>query len=422
MVGAVASRGMDKMIEAYYFRRLFIFRSLVIVAELALVGLAAYGLNVVVPIANILIVIAMYASFNLLAWMRLNNKSSVSAQEFFLHLCVDVLALAAVLYFLGGSSNPFVSMFLLPLVIVAATLPKRFVWAMATVTLVCYSLLIALHIPLPEAEHNMQYHVLGMWFSFLLGVGVILFFVVSMAEALRQRDRKLAEASEKRLRDEHVISLGTMAAGAAHELGTPLGIMAILTKEMRYEYGNQTELVEKLDILRSQVDRCKTTLGQISVSAGQLRAEGGYSESIRDFVHNTLTRWQQMHPATTMSVTLNGHDPAPVVIVDETLKQAVVNLLNNAAEASPEQIEVCAAWSGDNLHMTIRDFGEGLSQTVMNELGNPFFTTKEDGHGLGFYLTQAVVSRLGGEVDISNHPEGGARMIIRLPLNRIMAG
>jgi len=429
-----ADNAVQEVAGAYSLKRLFVFRSAVIASELAAIGLAVYGLAVELPLHFMLSVIAVYALFNLMLWWRLHKSVSASANEFFLHLVVDVLALAALLYFAGGSSNPFVSLFLLPLVIVAATLPKRYVWGMAAVTLGCYSLLMLINVPLttgmaghdhgghaghtaPAADFSL--HVLGMWFSFLLGVGLILFFVVSMAEALRQRDQKLAEAREKNLRDEHMVSLGTLAAGAAHELGTPLATMAVLTKEMEQEYRQQPELLENIIILRSQVDRCKATLGQISASAGQMKAESGHSEDVKSCLNHCISRWQELHPETSIEISLKGVEPAPTIVVDETLNQAVINVLNNAADASPESIELNAEWSAAELNLEIRDFGEGLSSAALEALGKPFFTTKKDGHGLGFYLASEVVRRIGGEMNISNHAEGGALVTIRLPLQKL---
>jgi len=424
----------EEMVGTYNLKRLFVFRSAVIASELAAVGLAVYGLAVELPLLYMLSVIGLYTLFNAYLWLRLCKNPSASANEFFLYLVVDVLALAGLLYFAGGSSNPFVSLFLLPLVIVAATLPKRYVWGMAAVTLGCYSLLMLINVPLtagmaghdhgghaghaaPVADFSL--HVLGMWFSFLLGVGLILFFVVSMAEALRQRDQKLAEAREKNLRDEHMVSLGTLAAGAAHELGTPLATMAVLTKEMEQEYRQQPELLENIVILRSQVDRCKATLSQISASAGQMKAESGHSEDVKSCLNHCISRWQELHPATSIVISLKGDEPAPTIVVDETLNQAVINVLNNAADASPNSIELNAAWSAAELNLDIRDFGEGLSPAALEALGKPFFTTKKDGHGLGFYLASEVVRRIGGEMNISNHAEGGARVNIRLPLQKL---
>ncbi|GAV19149.1 two-component system, sensor histidine kinase RegB [Mariprofundus micogutta] len=422
----------EEKVGTYSLKRLLVFRSAVIASELAAIGLAIYALDVMLPLHFMLSVIAVYSAFNLFVWIRQRSNTQASANEFFLHLVIDVLALAALLYFAGGSSNPFVSLFLLPLVIVAATLPKRYVWGMAAVTLGCYTLLMLINVPLTpgmaghagHASHNasandFSLHVLGMWFSFLLAVGLILFFVVSMAEALRQRDQKLAEAREKNLRDEHMVSLGTLAAGAAHELGTPLSTMAVLSKEMEQEYQGQPELLDNIRILRSQVDRCKTTLGQISASAGQMKAESGHREDVKSCLNHCVGRWQELHPDTSITVALKGSDPVPVIVVDETVNQAVINVLNNAAEASPEKIELCADWSVAELNLEIRDFGEGLSQTALEALGKPFFTTKKDGHGLGFYLASEVVRRLGGEMNISNHASGGALVTIRLPLQKL---
>ncbi len=424
----------EEMVGTYNLKRLFVFRSAVIASELAAIGLAVYGLAVELPLLFMLSVIGVYVLFNLYVWIRLRKNALASANEFFLHLVIDVFALAALLYFAGGSSNPFVSLFLLPLVIVASTLPKRYVWGMAAVTLGFYTLLMIINVPLTQemaggghvghstaATDDFSLHVLGMWFSFLLAVGLILFFVVSMAEALRQRNQKLAEAREKHLRDEHMISLGTMAAGAAHELGTPLATMAVLSKEMEREYSQQPDVVEKIQILRSQVDRCKATLAQISASAGQMRAESGHSENLKQYLQSCLTRWKELHPKTAISVAMKGTDPAPVVVVDETLNQAFINILNNAAEASPERVELKANWSCDLLMLEVRDYGEGLSQAALEGLGKPFFTTKKDGHGLGFYLAQEVLRRLGGEVSVANHEGGGACVSIRLPLHKLLA-
>ena len=421
----------EDLAGTYNLKRLFVFRSAVIMSELAAILFAVYFLNVVLPIQSMLLIIAIYALFNGHVLLHLKRAGGTSATEFFLHLVIDVLALATLLYFAGGSSNPFVSLFLLPLVIVAATLPKRYVWGMAAVTLACYTLLMLINVPMNQemAGHHhhaaqqsssFSLHVLGMWFSFLLGVGLILFFVVSMADALRQRDLKLAEAREQNLRDEHMVALGTLAAGAAHELGTPLSTMAVLTKEMENDYGQQPDIVEKARILRSQVDRCKTAIGQISASAGQIKAESGQRKSVEAYLQDSAALWQEMHPASTIELTLDGTDPAPVIVVDTTLNQAIINLLNNAAEASREKIELHATWTDHDLHIEVRDFGKGFSQAALEELGKPFFTTKKDGHGLGFYLAQSVVRRFGGEVTFGNREGGGAFTRIDLPLQKLM--
>ncbi|MDQ6963067.1 MAG: ATP-binding protein [Mariprofundaceae bacterium] len=409
-------------------QRLCSFRSIVILIQFMVIVLANSLLDVKLPMTSMFIVMFIYMLFNLSIWYQLKHQNSVSSSKVFMQLSIDVLVLAALFYFSGGSSNPFVSLFLIPLVIVAATLAKPYVWAMAAITLLCYSLLMLVNSSLmqePSMMHseNMHHtsfnlHVIGMWFSFLLSVGLILFFVVAMAEALRERDRKLAEAREKNLRDQHVISLGTLAAGAAHELGTPLATMAILSTEMQNEYHHDDDLIHQLEIMRSQIQRCKTTLSQMSASTGELRAEDSHNDSIETFLNQCLNRWQESTIDTTVTISMHGTNPAPIIVLDETFNQALVNLLNNASDASTK-VSVDAQWTNALLTLEIRDSGMGLSPDVAQSLGTPFFTTKQDGHGLGFYLAQAVISRLGGELLAFNQEKGGACMRIHLPLNNL---
>jgi len=268
------------------------------------------------------------------------------------------------------------------------------------------------------ANHSaINTHAIGMAARFLLSVIVVLFFVVSMAESLRDRERKLTTAHEKSLRDEHVISLGTLAAGAAHELGTPLGTMAILTKEMEREYADDAELIEHIQILRDQVDRCKTTIAQMSSSAGQLKASGGKSVVITDYTADVSAQWQAEHAHVTIQINKPKDTEPPKLVVDNTLQQAFINLLNNAADAGASVITLHLQWDAEQLDLNICDNGKGLSDGVQAALGKPFVSTKTDGQGLGFYLAQAVISRMGGRISIQNQEDDqGTRVDIQLPL------
>ncbi len=412
-------------ISTYHLQRLFLFRNSLIVAELILLAIAARIWAGDFPYVNIMLTIAAYTVFNLLTWAMRPKSRSISPLRLFLHLCVDVAALTLLLYFTGGANNPFVSLLLLPLLLVAAILPKRYSYGMAALTTLGYATLMLLpHAGQHAAPMAMQHdpspfnaHAIGMAMSFLFSVAVILFFVITMAEALRDRERKLAEAHEKSLRDEHVIALGTLAAGAAHELGTPLGTMAILTKEIEREYADNTALLEQVQILREQVNRCKATISQMSSSAGQLQATGGKSVVISDYLASIANDWQHEHPQVTLRYHAKDDSPAPQLVVDDTLKQALLNLLNNAAEAGATHIYMQVAWPSQQLHIDISDDGAGLAPHVQANLGKPFVSTKAEGQGLGFYLAQAVITRMGGTIHIENkHTGKGAHVAITLPL------
>ncbi len=426
------NNGNTNLISSDHLRRLFLFRSSMIIAEVLLLSIAVRLSDSSFPLLQVMLVIAGYALFHLIAWLKRPQTSSISPHYFFAQLCMDVLALSMLLYYTGGSSNPFVSLFLLPLLLVAAILPKPYIWAMAALTTLAYGLLMVFpfthqdmagmgHMAMQQSGNMMNTHAIGMAASFLLSVIVILFFVVSMAESLRDRERKLATAHEKGLRDEHVVALGTLAAGAAHELGTPLGTMAILTKEMEREYEEDVELVEQIQILRQQVDRCKTTISQMSSSAGQLRASGGKNILITQYIESIGQQWQSEHALSQLHITYAEHKKAPSLVIDDTFHQALTNLLNNAADAHAEHITLNLNWDETHLHLAIMDDGEGLSDEIQSTLGKPFVSSKPNGQGLGFYLAQAVISRMAGDINIQNQQDQGVCINIQIPLARMGA-
>ncbi len=407
----------------------------------------------VVPMATI---IALLAAINLFTQWRLDRGEPVSEREVFAHLLIDVGALGALLYFAGGSANPFVSLFLLPPTLAAAMLPARQAWAMAGITLAAYTFLIFWKLPLPppqgdlaqfdvllaratggateHAIHSSGFalHVLGMWLNFVISVGVVAFFLTRMAAALKDRERELAAAREAVLRDEQILSLGTLAAGAAHQLGTPLATMAVVIRELELNHGGNAELKEDLLLLREQVDRCKQTISQILASAGQNRDGSPPSMALDAYLHHLLDDWQVIRPHALLDVTLEGEQPAPLIAADRTLEQAILNLLDNAADAnaaSAEALRFAASWDSESCRVEIFDRGPGLKAEARQRLGEAFFTTKATGRertgglGIGLFLSNATLERFGGQVELFNRndPQGGTCTRVTLPLARLKA-
>ncbi len=413
-----------KPLETLSLKRLFVLRSTAIVIELIAIALAMGVLGMALPLLPLLAAVALHIVINFLTWLRLQRKPIVSAPEFSFQLALDTLVLALLLYYAGGYTNPFVSLFLLPLVITAAILPQRYTWLMATLTIGCYTALMFYYVPLPHRQmahqsgSDFDMHLLGMWFSFLLSAALILFFVVKIANSLRQRDLALAQIRERALRDEHLIELGTLATGAAHELGTPLATMAVLTNELCHDHGDDPQIREQAEILRQQVERCKAILSNISASTGQTRAEGGGRVAVDDYLQSVLTRWQQLRPEAAPQLHLDGPRPAPQLLADKTLTQAIINILNNAADASIKHIEVEGHWTTAQLVLDIRDRGDGVAEEIERTTTTPFITTKQTGHGLGLYLAKSVVDRYNGLLEIDNRTAGGIQIRITLPLTR----
>jgi two-component system sensor histidine kinase RegB len=404
---------------AINLQRLVVYRYLVLAGLVIGVAVAIFR-DFTLPFGPLLVVIAIFAALNLVTWLRLRwLERPVGEQELFLHLFSDVLILAALLYFTGGSTNPFVSLFLLPLILAAAALPGRYTWAIAVSALVCYSLLMVWYYPLPHRDDiNFNMHVVGMWFGFVLSAILISYFAVKMSATLRERERALAQAREDALRDERLVALGTLAAGAAHELGTPLATMAVLAKDLENECAATPDVAEPFQVLRSQIARCKEILSQLAISAGQMRAEGGRDQALDQYLLRIVEQWQNGRPAVVVYRDWEGTQPSPRIIADQTLTQAITNILNNAADASEQAVEVSGRWDERELRLEICDRGDGVSAAAASHAGEPFFTTKPPGQGLGLglFLAQSTIRRLGGSVELFNRREGGACTRIVLPL------
>ncbi len=404
-------------------QRLFLLRNIVIAAQCLTLAVAYWVLEMQVPWTEMVAVAALLALLNLATWLRLYRSWPVSSIEFFAQLLVDVFALSTLLYFSGGSTNPFISLYLLPLTIAAAALPWAYTWVMAAITISCYTLLLFYYVPLPHdhEEHITEFnlHVSGMWLAFVLSTVLIAWFVVKMGISIRERDKDLALAREQALRNEQIIALGTLAAGAAHELGTPLATMAVVTGELQKEYTENNEFQNNIRILRNQITHCKHMLTQLLADAGQARAEDVSGEAVDYFLRQVLDKWQLMRPSIKFTYHSEGVQPAPQILNTPLLSQSILNLLNNAADASLKHVEIDAKWDTRELHLEILDYGAGLTGEAAQRAGQAFFTSKAPGKGfgIGLFLANANIERFGGSVCLTNR-EGGACTQVTLPLIR----
>jgi two-component system sensor histidine kinase RegB len=403
-------------------RRLNILRSMAVLAQLLTLGVAWKFMEMELDWEAMLLTVFTLATINLLSWLRLRNNSPVSNPELFAQLSVDVSELTVLLYFGGGSTNPFVSLYVLPLVIAAATLPSRYTWGMAALTVACYSILMFYYIPLPHNHHDMgdnafNSHVMGMWFGFVITALVVAYFVVQMAQAVRSRDEMLIQVREEVLRNERIVALGTQAAGAAHELGTPLSTMAVVIGELQHETGAQPAWRDALNILNEQVRGCKRILDKILANA---QDNGIVSLQAADqLLAEVLDEWQLLRPTAQYIYsppTDISSSNIPLIKVDMTLRAALMNLLNNAADAAPHAIEIHTHWDTMRFTMEIHDHGHGLNEEAALKAGSAFFTTKKEGRGLGLLLANATIERMSGSVRLFNREAGGATTQLVLPI------
>jgi two-component system sensor histidine kinase RegB len=300
---------------------------------------------------------------------------------------------------------------------------------MAALTIAAYTALLFFNRPLPfgDAGAAREYlvHVWGMWIGFVLLALLVAHFIVRMGETLRERDRLLAEEREKALRDERLVALGTLAAGTAHELATPLGTLTVLSRDLAEDYVHaDPDLVDRLGLLDEQVRRCKEALGTLSASAGEVRAESGTRQALDDFLDGVVAEWQATRPEAGVQCQWSGPQPAPALVGERVLAQALINILNNAADASPEAVTVRGTWDATALTLDVCDRGAGLDERAAAVAGREPVTTKEPGQGLGLglFLAHAVIGRLGGEVSLFNREGAGTCTRVWLPLNQLGEG
>ncbi len=423
---------------------LFILRNIMLGSESLLIIVVIYGLEIQLPQGSLWMAVIVTGAMNVYTWTRLQTDEPVTESELFVQLCVDVLTIAAILYLTGGASNPITWVFLVPLIITAIILPSSYAWHMVILTTSMYTLLISYNIPLPSIEphalqmesmspmamhhlHQIQdknyfnLHIFGMWFGFVFSAVVVAFFVVELAKTLRERERRLAEARENALRNERVVALGVLAASAAHDMGTPLGTMSIVTHDLLQEYPERhhPDLHRDLNILQQQIQRCKQALSVMSASGGEMRAESGNYMPVIEYLDGVLNQWRSHNAGTKLNLLIHpGDEINAKIIAEQALTHALINILNNAAEVSPSNkcIDFHAEWDQHLLFLKIRDYGPGIPEAVLASIGQQPVNSNKQGLGVGLFLTCTTIKRLNGSINFERMPTGGTSVNIELPL------
>ncbi len=398
--------------------RLCVIRTIVIIVLLILLLWLRLSSEIELPWVPLSAVISGLVFVNVLVFWRLRSDSPVTEKEFFVNLLLDVLFLTLVLYFTGGSTNPLVSYYLIPLIISAAILRPGHTWFIAFLSISFYTLLLFYYQPLAlftVSDHGsmMSAHFVGMWVNFGFSALLISWFVVRMAATLKEQSEAIARSRESGLRNERIISIASIAAGTAHEMRTPLATMAVTVDDLAFEH---PQLKEEMALLQQQIERCDAVLRQlVSTTTEESRVV------VREFgvlLQNLLEKWSLARPEIKLQLSIPDKVSKLKIRYDQSLQHALMNLLNNAADASPEYVSIQAEPSQGDLLITIEDRGPGIPPEIMKSLGKTHVSKKQGGLGLGVLLCQASIERLGGEVTMMGVAGGGTgtRMEIRLPV------
>ena len=221
-------------------------------------------------------------------------------------------------------------------------------------------------------------HVWGMWYSFILSALCVGLFVARLSRRLRSRDRELAGLREEALAAERLMALATLAAGIAHELGTPLATIALAAEELEHPVHDHRARSE-LTRLRNQVARCRDILARMSIDAGALKADTGHRVDVERYLDEVVAEWRQRRPEVQLRFSRHGTQSAPAIVADRVITQAIVNVLANAADAHARRVDIDGAWTADELRLEFRDDGVGIAPELIARLGRVAVTTKRAG-------------------------------------------
>lgn len=394
--------------------RLWLIRSILIVVLIsALTWLRDFS-DYQLPWTALWTLVLVMALLNVALLYRLWLRWPVSETEFFANLLLDIAFLTGILYLTGGSSNPLVSYYLIPLIISAAVLSARYTWTIAVLAVACYTLLFFYHRPFElfgMAGHaGMSAHMTGMWINFVFSAVLIAWFVVRMARSMRVQQATMVNIREEGMRDEQIISVAGIAAGTAHELRTPLATMTVLTGEMKNEH---PELAGDLDMMQQQLDRCDAILGELVSSAAH--ATDRKVSSLKLLLDGLVDKWQIARPEEILKVRCSEDTENIRIEYDQSLQHALLNFLHNAADASPGRVSIETKSEDGNALIVIEDRGAGIPGDIAEALGRRFVSRKDGGLGLGVLISSASVERLDGQVTLLDREGGGTRLEVRLP-------
>jgi two-component system sensor histidine kinase RegB len=397
-------------------------RWLAVAGQIATILIVHFLMDIRVPIGWLLIAPAGLVVVNLISIPLTQRRDAISDQELMLALLADVAALTWQLFLTGGAANPFVALYLLQVVLGAVLLAPAHAWSLIVVTSLCFGGLGLFNRPLDlPAEHGggLSLYLAGGLICFLLMAVLLVLFITRITENLRARDAYLADIRQQATEQDHIVRMGLLASGAAHELGTPLASLSVILSDWRRMplLKANADLIQDMQVMQAEVERCKSIVTGILMSAGEARGQAPTQTTLVRFLREVADGWGARDSRVKVELTpWNGLDPR--IIADPALRQVLSVLFDNSVEAGARRVIVTPTVTEGCLQVTLRDNGPGFPATVLERLGKPYNTTKDrPGAGLGLFLLVNVIRSLGGVVEASNPAAGGGEVRLTVPID-----
>ncbi len=415
-------------------------RWVAVAGQLCVIVVVHWLLRIQLPIWSLLSLVGFTAATNAAYsfWLDVVRRRKMNRDNhlptYHLVAClmlVDLLTLTGMLWFSGSLQNPFALFYFVNIAVAGVILTPVWAWSLWAGAVACVVLLLMVGEPLASLQNSTWLNAHSRWSIVWIGLliafatcgGVITYFITMLTGELKQRELELQLAEDERLRARQLEGLATLAAGAGHELATPLSTIAVVVKEMSRtieKHSLPPSVSQDIALIRSELDHCRQILDRLASAAGDAAGERLTQTTVDEFFEEILLGVRE--PG---RVRVSVADNVKSITSDlpvQAAAQAVRNLVQNAIDASQPgaDVELKADLAGDKWRLLVVDRGDGMTNEVLQRIGQPFFTTKEPGRGmgLGLYLTQNVLHRLGGKLVFSSRPGHGTTAEVTLPCKR----
>jgi two-component system sensor histidine kinase RegB len=408
-------------------------RWLAVLGQLAAIFIVVQGLEFDLPVIPCVVIVGLSAALNLLLQIAFDPMQRMEPVYAAGLLALNIVELAGLLFFTGGLQNPFSFLFLAPVLISATALPVRLTIALGVLAVACASLLVFYHFPLPwDGEEPLvlpPIYLFGVWLSIVLAIGVTSLYAFQVTEESRKLSDALAATELILTREQHLTQLDGLAAAAAHELGTPLSTIVLISRELERSPADSSQFAADIKTLREQAQRCRDILSKIT----QLSASGAPFDRmpLSTLIEETVAPHRDFGVDIKVRIAVAAVRE-PVGTRNPAILYGVGNILENAVDFARTSAEVNAWWNTETVEIVISDDGPGFAPDILKRIGEPYLSRRRSadeapgehrGLGLGVFIARTLLERTGATVSFTNRvfPEHGAVVQIAWPRQRFEA-
>ena len=404
-------------------------RWLAVLGQLVAIFIVVQGLEFDLPVIPCVTIVGLSALLNLVLQIAFNPMQRLEPAYAAVLLAFNIVELAGLLYFTGGLENPFSFLFLAPVLISATALPVRLTIGLAVLAVACASLLVFFHLPLPwdsdDALVLPLIYLFGVWLSIVLAIGVTSLYAFQVTEEARKLSDALAATELVLTREQHLTQLDGLAAAAAHELGTPLSTIFLISRELERTLPDGSPVAADIKTLREQAQRCRDILAKIT----QLSSSGAPFDQmpLSTLIEEIVAPHRDFGVAIKVRIAVAAARE-PVGVRNPAILYGVGNILENAVDFARATVEVNAWWNNETVEIVISDDGPGFAPDIIKRIGEPYLRRRgaeeaqnvHHGLGLGVFIARTLLERTGAKVSFSNRtfPDHGAVVQIAWPRRR----